>query len=85
MASVTGHWYTSSGSCTAEILFDAEATNSAYTAKDGLHTYATNWTDISFTRAKVLGTGTHTVRYATQGTATCTINGSGLHGYVIPQ
>jgi len=82
VATVTGHWVASSP-CTGEILFDAEATNSAYTAKNGLHSYYNNWHPINLTRAEVLAPGTHTVRYAIQGG--CTINGSGLHGYVLPQ
>ena len=83
VATVTGHWYASSPACTLEILFGTEAINSVYSAKNGLHTYSPVWDDLAFTRAKLLGAGTHAVQYYTQGN--CNINGSGLHGYIIPQ
>ncbi len=82
-ATVTGHWYATTPSCTLEILFGSEGVNSQYTAKNGLHTYASIWDDLAFTRAVPLAAGSHVVRYATQGN--CKINGSGLHGYIIPQ
>jgi hypothetical protein len=94
-ASVNGHWYTSGNWCTAEIAFASEplyfenTAASPFAFKDAVLLYpGGSPSPISITRSIALPAGTHTVRYGVSlGTAGagCSIYGSSMHGFVIPQ
>lgn len=88
-ANLTGHYNSSSTSqwCMAEILYPGETSypdaSSPYNQRWAPHHYVAQWSDLSYSRSKVLAAGTHNIAISVTGSSSCTMNGAGLHGWAI--